>query len=289
MAKYEACATGVLMAVEHQAKKLKVFGDSALVIYQLCGEWETCDSKLIPYHNYVIEMSECFDKITFYTVPKDENQTANALATLSSMLRVNQDQEITIHVWHQVKMAYYQHLDRDEADDKPWYHDIKEYLRKGAYSQGATENGKTTLRRLIVAFFLSGPVLYKRCTDLTLLHYMDDQEAKEIIGEVREGIFGYYWTKMESDCCQHVKRCLKCQVYANNIHVAPSALHNLTSPWPFSMWGLDIIEPIELKASNGHRFILVAIDYFMKWVEVASYANVIKSVVVKFIKKDIIC
>ncbi|RDX80771.1 hypothetical protein CR513_38636, partial [Mucuna pruriens] len=52
MVEYEACATGVLMVVEHQAKKLKVFSDSTLIIYQLYGEWETRDSKLIPYHNY---------------------------------------------------------------------------------------------------------------------------------------------------------------------------------------------------------------------------------------------
>ncbi|RDY11065.1 hypothetical protein CR513_04323, partial [Mucuna pruriens] len=41
MADYEACTIGLLMALEHQVKRLKVFGDSALVIYQLRGEWET--------------------------------------------------------------------------------------------------------------------------------------------------------------------------------------------------------------------------------------------------------
>ncbi|RDY00549.1 hypothetical protein CR513_16268, partial [Mucuna pruriens] len=45
-----------------------------------------------------------------------------------------------------------------------------------------------------------------------------------------------------------------------------------------------MIGPIEPKASNGHRFIL-----FTKWVEGTSYANVTKSVVTKFIKRDIIC
>ncbi|RDX73066.1 Pol polyprotein, partial [Mucuna pruriens] len=55
------------------------------------------------------------------------------------------------------------------------------------------------------------------------------------------------------------------------------------------MWGLDMIGPIEPKPSNVHRFILVAIDYFTKWVEAASYANVTKSVVIKFIKRHIIC
>ncbi|RDX84164.1 Retrovirus-related Pol polyprotein, partial [Mucuna pruriens] len=96
---------------------------------------------------------------------------------------------------------------------------------------------------------------------------------------------GYYWTKLESDCHQHVQRCLKCQVHADRINVAPSSLHSLTAPWPFSMWGIDVIGPIEPKASNGHRFILVAIDYFTKWVEAASYSAVTRSVVVKFLKK----
>ncbi|RDX63186.1 Retrovirus-related Pol polyprotein from transposon 17.6, partial [Mucuna pruriens] len=41
--KYEACAMGIIMAIEHQVKRLKVFGDSALVIYQLRREWETRD------------------------------------------------------------------------------------------------------------------------------------------------------------------------------------------------------------------------------------------------------
>ena len=50
-----------------------------------------------------------------------------------------------------------------------------------------------------------------------------------------------------------------------------------------------MIGMIEPKASNGHRFILVAIYYFTKWVEAASYANVTKQVVVRFIKNQIIC
>ena len=50
-----------------------------------------------------------------------------------------------------------------------------------------------------------------------------------------------------------------------------------------------MIGMIEPKASNGHRFILVAINYFTKWVEVASYANVTKQAVVRFIKNNLIC
>ena len=55
------------------------------------------------------------------------------------------------------------------------------------------------------------------------------------------------------------------------------------------MRGIDVIGAIEPKASNKHHFILVAIDYFTKWVEAASYASVTRSVVIRFIKKEIIC
>lgn len=54
------------------------------------------------------------------------------------------------------------------------------------------------------------------------------------------------------------------------------------------MWGIDMVGLIELKASNGHWFILVTIEYFTKWVEVGSCANVTRQVVVWFIKKEII-
>ncbi|RDY10320.1 rnhA, partial [Mucuna pruriens] len=86
MAKYEACAMGITMAIEHKIKKLKVFGDSALVIYQLCREWETRDVKLVPYHAHIMTLSDHFDEISFHYVPRDENQMADALATLSAIL-----------------------------------------------------------------------------------------------------------------------------------------------------------------------------------------------------------
>ena len=52
---------------------------------------------------------------------------------------------------------------------------------------------------------------------------------------------------------------------------------------------MDVIGPIEPAASNGHRFIFVAIDYFTKWVEAASYKSVTKKVVADFVRNNLIC
>ncbi|WKA03681.1 hypothetical protein VitviT2T_021780 [Vitis vinifera] len=55
------------------------------------------------------------------------------------------------------------------------------------------------------------------------------------------------------------------------------------------VWGIDIIGKVSPKSSNGHEFILVAIDYFTKWVEAASYARLTSVRVASFIKSHIIC
>ena len=72
------------------------------------------------------------------------------------------------------------------------------------------------------------------------------------------------------------------------IHVPPSELHALTPPWRFSVWGIDIIRKILPKSSNGHEYILVAIDYFTKWVEASSYARLAAARAAKFIRLHII-
>ena len=78
-------------------------------------------------------------------------------------------------------------------------------------------------------------------------------------------------------------------MHGDLIHVPPSELHALTSPWPFSVWGIDVIGKISPKSSSGHEFILVAIDYFTKWVEEALYARLTSSKVASFIRSHIIC
>ena len=94
---------------------------------------------------------------------------------------------------------------------------------------------------------------------------------------------------MERDSIRFVRKCHECQIHGDLIHSPPFDLRAMSAPWPFVAWGMDVIGPIEPKASNGHRFILVAIDYFTKWVEAVTFKSVTKKVVVDFIHFNIIC
>ena len=51
------------------------------------------------------------------------------------------------------------------------------------------------------------------------------------------------------------------------------------------MWGIDFMGPFPL--SSGNQYILVAVDYVRKWVEVVVFPSNDSRVVIKFIKKHI--
>ncbi|KAG8472667.1 hypothetical protein CXB51_034555 [Gossypium anomalum] len=191
MAEYEACIMGLQAAIERGIRILEVYGDSALVIYQLRGEWEIKDPKLINYRKVVLGLLKEFDDITFNYLSRDENQMADALATLASMIKANKEEEI-----RPIQMSVYQapascyNLEEEEKDDNPWYQDILRYVRDRKYPEQATENDKRTLRRLACDYVLDGDVLYKRRKDQVLLRCVDAVEAKLILEEVHGGVCG---------------------------------------------------------------------------------------------------
>nr|XP_027075869.1 uncharacterized protein K02A2.6-like [Coffea arabica] len=124
-------------------------------------------------------------------------------------------------------------------------------------------------------FFLNGEILYKKTSDLGLLICINEEEADYMMKEMHSGDF--------------VRKCVKCQMHGDVIRAPPTELHSMTAPWPYSIWGMDVIGTIDPPASNGYRFILVAIEYFTKWVETASYKHVTKKVVSDFLRNNIIC
>ncbi|MCI15948.1 NBS-containing resistance-like protein, partial [Trifolium medium] len=85
IAEYEACIMGIEEAIDLRIKILDIYGDSALVINQVKGEWETRHPGLIPYKDYARRLLTFFNKVELHHIPREENQMADALATLSSM------------------------------------------------------------------------------------------------------------------------------------------------------------------------------------------------------------
>ena len=65
MAEYEACILGLKAAIDLRIKFLSVYGDSALVVSQVKGEWDTKHPNLIHYKELVLTLILYFKEINF--------------------------------------------------------------------------------------------------------------------------------------------------------------------------------------------------------------------------------
>ena len=92
---------------------------------------------------------------------------------------------------------------------------------------------------------------------------------------------------MHKDAAKYVWKCEQCQKYAPLIHQLAGSLNPISSVWPFTQWGLDIIGPFS-RATGNWRFVLVAVDNFTKWAEAEVLANIRDVDVKKFVCRNII-
>ena len=132
MAEYEACVIDLQAAMAKKVKKLKVYEDSALVIYQLQGDWLTRDSQMILYHKLTMEMVDKFEVINFEHLLREENQMTDALATLAAMFQTNSNDEVQlIRISIKEEPTHCLHIEK-EVDGRPWYYDILQYVKNSS-------------------------------------------------------------------------------------------------------------------------------------------------------------
>jgi IS30 family transposase len=65
-------------------------------------------------------------------------------------------------------------------------------------------------------------------------------------------------------------------------------LHPIIKPWSFCDWALDFIGQIYPASSKGHRFVLVATDYFTKWTEAVPLKNMTHKEAIRFVLEHIV-
>ena len=135
------------------------------------------------------------------------------------------------------------------------------------------------------------------------LKCVDKEKAQYILAEIHQGIYGdhagpkslvnkairisYFWPTMQVDAIELVKKCDRCQRYGNVQRLPAERLTAISSPWPFAQWGNDIVDPLP-QGKGQVKFLLVAIDYFTKWVEAEALAMITEVRIQSFFWKNII-
>ena len=93
---------------------------------------------------------------------------------------------------------------------------------------------------------------------------------------------------MLKDCFTYYKGCQECQKFGNVQRAPASAMNSIIEPWPFRGWEIDLIGQIYPPSSKNHKFILVAMDYFTKWVEAIPLKTVTSKEMIEFVKEHIV-
>ena len=255
-AEYQALIKGLELLKEVHADTVEIFGDSMLVINQLAGSYECRSEVLITYYEKSMKLLKEFKDFQLEHIPRLHNEEANRLAQHSSGYQ-----------------PVLNTLSAIGADD--WRKEIIYYLKD------PSKKVERRIRFQATKYVLLEDEIYYRTIGGVLLKCLGNDEAKSWMGEIH-GVCGahqlafkmkwmirrngYYWPTILEDCFKYFKGCQGCQKLGNIQRAPTSAMNPIIKLWPFRGWAIDLISQIYPPSSKGHKFILVATDYFTKWV-----------------------
>ncbi|XP_060968453.1 uncharacterized protein LOC133036004 [Cannabis sativa] len=300
-AEYEALIAGLKLAKELKARHLDIYSDSQLVVNQVLGEYMARGEKMMAYLSKIQDLLAQLEGYTIQQIPREENATADALARLATSEKIDKASlvpieylpEPSIHTKEEVLL-----LDTTQS----WMTPIAAYLEQGTLPTNKNEAKK--MRRKATRYLIIDGVMYRRGYSMPLLRCVHQDQAQRLMEEVHEGFCGnhaggqslskkvlrqgFFWPTMIEDSMEYVRRCEKCQKFAKIPRAPPNELTQMQSPWPFAIWGIDLIGQLP-KGKGGVQYAVVAVDYFTKWTEAEPLATITSKKVLDFVVKNIIC
>lgn len=163
----------------------------------------------------------------------------------------------------------------DSSEGENLMKEIMAYLQSSILHE---DKGNAQKLRLKAALYtLVRGILYRNSFAGPLLRCLTKEEVTEVLTGIHSGVCGnqsgerslahkeitarYFWLYMMQYTKDFVKRCEKCQKHASLIHQYSEPCYSIMSPWPFTRWGMDVIEKLPT-AKGGKCFVLLATDYF---------------------------
>lgn len=216
------------------------------------------------------------------------------MATISSLLDIPQEATQYKFLVEKLLTPAYANDDSNHVcilvgPQSPLYHEIYTYLKDGITSPHLTCTQCQSLIQKSSHYAIISNTLYRQGYHNTLSRCLDENKVAMALKEVHSrlcgahtsGIIlahqilraGYYWPTIKEDSYDFFRKCLPCQQHANLVHAPAQDLQPIAPPWPFSCWGLDLVGIITPLSSDGHKWIIIATEYFTKWVEEISLVS----------------
>ncbi|XP_070050815.1 uncharacterized protein [Nicotiana tomentosiformis] len=177
---------------------------------------------------------------------------------------------------------------------------IEEGDEIGVIPSELSPDGKRKFIHDVILYLWDESFLFNQCADQLVRRCVPEEEMEAILHDCHASTYGrhhggdktaakvlqsgFYWSKLLKDAHAFVKRCDRCQRTGTTSRRHEMPLKGILEVEIFDVWGIDFLGPFP--ASNVHRYILVAVDYASKWVEVVALPTNDANVVVNFVKKN---
>ncbi|XP_020205587.1 uncharacterized protein LOC109790774 [Cajanus cajan] len=299
-AEYEALLAGLCLVSDLGVARVKCWSDSQVVTEQINDTFQIKEPTLLRYFHAFQKLKSTFKEVHIYHTPRELNMRVDRLAKLASSKKMNQLRSVIQQELQSPSIVEPECLQIQQGD-KNWMTNIINYLLTGESPTDPLEAQK--IRKIATRYTLISGELYKRGVSSPLLKCLTPDQAQYILHEIHEGICEthsggrtmaakvlrarYYWPTLTADCANFTQQCKPCQQHGLLVHQPAEELHFITAPWPFSIWGMNILGPFP-PAKGQVKFLIVAIDHFTKWIEVEAVATITANNVQKFLWKNII-
>ncbi|GJS35608.1 reverse transcriptase domain-containing protein [Tanacetum coccineum] len=301
-AEYEALIAGLRIAEQMGVKNLQANVDSRLVANQVNGSYVAKESGMVQYLEKVKTLASNFKEFSIKQVPRSENKKADALSKIASTSFAHLSKQVLVEELKEKSIHEKEVLAIVEEEGQTWMTPICEYLTKEILPEDKKK--ARVVRRKASRYTIINGTLYKKSFLGPWLRCVGPLQANYVLREIHEGSCsmhsgprsvvakairtGYYWPTMHTDARKLIRECNDCQVHRPIPRNPQQNLTPITSPWPFYKWGIDIAGPFP-EGPGKVKFLIVAIDYFTKWIEAKPVATITGNQVKKFVWDNIVC
>ncbi|XP_071708918.1 uncharacterized protein [Rutidosis leptorrhynchoides] len=233
------------MRIAHKlnVKVLHAYVDSKLVCSQVNGDFEAHDIAMQKYLSLVHNLADQFEAFQVSHVMRGQNKKADALSKLAALAFDHLGKRILIEELHVKFIVMIPSVAPVEESSSTWMTPLIAFLRDGTLPADSVDAKKVRTKAPMYA--LEGDVLYRRNYLGPHLRCIGPNEAEEVVHEVHEG---------------------ECALHSGHSRAPGHPMIPVSLPWPFCKWAIDIVRPFPIGRGNI-KFLIVAIDYFTKWVE----------------------
>jgi ribonuclease HI len=301
IAEYEALLLGL--------RKLKAMGirrailktDSQVISNHVDKSSKARDPKLEKYLDTVWRLEVSFEGFSVKNIPRGENEHANLLSAAQGL-------PLPLEVFFEtIKAPSVKLLERvvlaiSSVHSEDWRTEIISFLQGNCLSDDEVYNKRMEARTRPYAI-IEGE-LYKHGVCSPLLKCLSRTEGIELMKEIHAGLCGshigsrpllgkvfrqgFYWPKAASDAADLVQKCDNCQKCARDQKQPPSLTQLIQPTWPLQRWGLDLLGPLP-PAQGNLKYVVVAVEYFSKWIEAKPLAIITSVTVQKLFRQNIVC